>query len=175
MSFCIPEDKNGTQRAVISFMREQLLYDIRNYAFIEGSVMETDSQHNRHMVQDVGEAGNVDRVTRVLNLAMSKCKELLYPYTKNDLQRAELNDKLREPEVYGIVLTVPKDFSQTTLHLLKNLIHEYLVCTAVADWLSITNTEKAQVWKLKAEEAQSEIRINLHNRITKARRRMHPF
>ena len=172
---CFLEEKDGTLNAVLVFKRDQLLYDIKNYAYIEGSVMDTESNHKRHMVQDVGEEGNVDRVARVLNLTVSKCRELLYPYTKNDLHRTELNDTLREPKDYGIVLSVPADFSQTTLYLLENLIHEYLVCKAVSDWLSITNTEKAQVWETKAEDAQSEIRANLHARITRTRRRLHPF
>lgn len=172
---CFLEEKDGRLNAVLGFKRDQLLYDIKNYAFIEGSVMDTESNHNRHTVQDVGEEGNVDRVTRVLNLTVCKCRELLYPYTKKEMHRTELNDNLREPPVYGIVLSVPLDFSQTTLYLLENLIHEYLVCKAVADWLSITNTAKAQVWEAKAEDAESEIRINLHNRIAKTRRRMHPF
>lgn len=172
---CFLEEKEGSLNAVLGFKRDQLLYDIKNYAYIEGSVMETGSSHNRHTVQDVGEEGNVDRVTRVLNLTVSKCKELLYPYTKNDLHHTELNDILREPDTYGIVLKVPTDFSQTTLYLLENLIHEYLVCKAVADWMSITNQAKAQTWELKAEEAENEIRINLHNRIARTRRRLHPF
>lgn len=172
---CFLEEKGGKLFAVLGFKRDQLLYDIKNYAFIEGSVMDTESNHNRHMVQDVGEEGNVDRVTRVLNLTVAKCRELLYPYTKNELHRTELNDVLREPKVYGIVLSVPSDFSQTTLYLLENLIHEYLVCKAVADWLTITNPAKAQTWENKAENAESEIRTNLHNRIAKSRRKLHPF
>lgn len=172
---CFLEEKDGRLNAVLGFKRDQLLYDIKNYAFIEGSVMGTDSDHNRHMVQDVGEGGNVDRVTRVLNLTVAKCRELLYPYTKNDLQRTELDDNLREPPIYGIVLSVPSSFSQTTLHLLENLIHEYLVCRAVADWMSITNPAKVQTWAAKAEDAEREIRTNLHNRITKVRRRLYPF
>lgn len=161
--------------AVMIFKREQLLYDIKNYAYIEGSVMETDSEHNRHTVQDVGADGNVDRITRVLNLTVAKCKEMLYPYTKNELRRTELDDKLREPKEYGIVLRVPSDFSQTTLYLLKNLIHEYLVSKAMSDWLSITHTAKAEVWEAKAKEAEQEIRLNLHARMRNTRRRPHPF
>ena len=172
---CFLEEKDGTLNAVLGFKRDQLLYDIKNYAYIEGSVMDTESNHNRHMVQDVGEEGNVDRVTRVLNMTVAKCRELLYPYTKNELHRTELNDILREPKVYGIVLSVPADFSQTTLYLLENLIHEYLVCKAVSDWLSITNPAKSQVWEAKAEDAQSEIRVNLHARIARTRRRLNPF
>ena len=155
------------------FKREELLYDIKNYAFIEGSVMDTESNHNRHMVQDVGETGNVDRVTRVLDLRVAK--EFLYPYTKRDIHRSVLDDKLREPGVYGIVVKVPTNFSQTTLQLLEKLIHEYLVCEAVADWMSITNTAKAEIWKAKASEAESEIRVNVGTRMSRKRRRLAPF
>lgn len=137
--------------------------------------MDTESNHNRHMVQDVGEEGNVDRVTRVLGLAIAQCRELLYPYTKRDIHRAVLDDKLREPGVYGIVLQVSTDFSQTTLSLLEKLIHEYLVCEAVSDWMSITNPTKAEHWKLKAQDSLSEVRVNLNARITRTRRRLHPF
>lgn len=173
---CYLEDSELTGRvAVLIFKRDQLLYDVKNYAYIEGSVMETESDHNRHMVQDIGEEGNVDRVTRVLNLTVAKCRELLYPFTKNDLHRLILTDKFREPGVYGIVMKVPQDFSQTTLTLLAHLIHEYLVCTAVADWMSITNPSKHQTWKEKSAEAESEIRLILHARMNKTRRRMHPF
>lgn len=172
---CLLEEKEGKQNAVLVFKRNELLYDIKNYAYIEGSIMETESSHGRHMVQDVGEAGNIDRVSRVLNLTMAKCREMLYPYSKHDVYRTELTDNLREPQTYGIVLSLPADFSQTSLYLLENLIHEYLVCKTVADWMSITNPAKAEIWEMKALDAENEIRMNLHNRITKARRTLRPF
>lgn len=172
---CFLEEENGTQVAVLLFKRDQLLYDVKNYAFIEGSVMDTESNHNRHMVQDVGEDGNVDRVTRVFDLTVAKCKELLFPYTKHNIHHPVLDDKLREPGVYGIVLQVTMNFSQTTLTLLERLVHEYLVCEAVADWMSITNPAKMEIWKSKAEDAVSEIRMNVNTRISRTRRRMHPF
>lgn len=172
---CFLEDDNGSQVAVLLFKRDQLLYDIKNNAYIEGSVMDAESNHNRHMVQDVGEAGNVDRMTRVLDLRVAKCRELLYPYTKKEIHRPVLDDKLREPGVYGIVMNVPADFSQTTLQLLERLIHEYLVCEAVADWMSITNPAKAETWKAKASDAKSEISMNVNTRMSRKRRRAAPF
>lgn len=172
---CFLEEENGTQVAVLLFKRDQLLYDVKNYAYIEGSVMDTESNHNRHMVQDVGEDGNVDRITRVFDLTVAKCKELLFPYTKHNIHHPVLDDKLREPGVYGIVLQVTMNFSQTTLTLLEKLVHEYLVCEAVADWMSITNPAKMEIWKSKAEDAVSEIRMNVNTRISRTRRRMHPF
>lgn len=161
--------------AVLAFKRDELLYDIKNYAYIEGHVMDTDIAHQRHMVQDVGEEGNVDRMTRVLDLSAARCREALYPYVKHEVHRPELTDELKETPVYGIALSLPPDFSQTTLNLLERLVHEYMVCRGVADWMSITNPAKAETWALKAQEAESEMRTCLHARIARVRRRCHPF
>ena len=164
-----------TRQAVILLGREQLLYDIENNCYVEGDIMPEDMQHQRHMVQDVGQDGNVDRVTRVLDLVHADVVEQLYPFTQHEIRHPAVDDRLREKPVYGVFLNVPITFSQTTLNLLGKLIHELLVCRATADWLSITNPAKAQVWEAKAEDAASEIRMNLHARIARTRRRLHPF
>lgn len=172
---CNLDEQSGMVEVVMRFKRDQLLYDISNYAYIEGHVMETESTHQQHMVQDVGEEGNVDRVTRVLDLNVAKCREMLYPFIKHEIHRQELDDTLKETPIYGMVLKVPQGFSQTTLNLLERLIHEYLVCKSVADWMSITNPKKAEAWALKAHEAESEIKTRLHARLGRVRRKIHPF
>lgn len=168
-------DKNGNIEAVLGFKRSQLLYDIRNYAYIEGHIMQTDNLHAQHTVQDVGEEGNVDRVTRLLDLTVAQCKELLYPYTKNEISNHELDNVLKEQPAYGIVLSLPADFSQTTLNLLAKLIHEYIVCYTVSDWMSITNPAKAETWAVKAEDMERQIRVALHSRVNRVRRRLSVF
>lgn len=172
---CYLDEQNGTVEAVLSFKLDQLMYDIANYAYIEGHVMESGNTHQRHTVQDIGDEGNVDRVIRVLDLNVAKCREMLYPFVKHEINRHELDNTLKEAPVYGVVLKLPQGFSQTTLNLLERLIHEYLVCKSVADWMSITNPAKAQTWDVKAQEAERDIRSSLHARLSRVRRRMHPF
>lgn len=176
MSCFFENTENGRQEAVLIFKRDRLIYDIENYAFIEGSILPKDTEpHNRHMVQDIGQEGNRDRAARVLDLSIARCKESLYPFTKHGVHSAVLDNKLREPEAYGIVLDLPADFSQTTLVLMERLIHEYLVCNIVADWMSITNPGKEESWKLKAESALKETRVCLNTRTGRVRRGLHPF
>lgn len=165
----------GKRLVVIILKREQLLYDIENYCYIEGDIMAEDTQHQRHMVQDVGQEGNVDRVTRVLDLAHTAVIERMYPFSQQEIHHPVIDDKLRAKPVYGIFLNVPDTFSQTTLNYLGRLVHELLVCTAVADWMSITNPAKTETWKLKAEEALSEVRGCINARMGRTRRRCHPF
>lgn len=170
---CCMEKEGRTLRVKLTFKRDQLLYDIRNNAYVESHVMEPDKEHARHMVADVGEEGNVDRMTRVLDLGVSMCREMLYPWAKREIEVTEMDDTLRERKQYVIEMSVPETMSQTTLRLVERLIHEYLVCRGVADWLSITNAEKAETWLAKAAEAESEIRTAIHSRMERTRIRQH--
>lgn len=173
---CSVYEEEGKRLVVLIFKRSQLLYDIENNAYIEGSVMPKDTEaHNRHMVQDVGQEGNVDTVSRTLDLCHAQAKEMLYPYTKCEIRRADINNKLREPKVYGIVMCLPDYFSHTTLLLIEKLIHKYMVCKALEEWLSITHPQRSQIWREKAEETEKEIRSTMNHRRSKVRRKLHPF
>lgn len=175
MSCSFEKTENGRMMAVLSFKRDQLIYDVENYAYIEGSIMKTERAHERHTVQDAGQEGNKDRISRVLDLYVAQARELLYVYTKHKIRRPWLNNILKDPAIYGIVLDLPVDFSQTTLNLLERLIHEYIVCGAVADWMSITNPEKAEIWLRKSDGAKEEIQSHTGRRMSKTRRKLSPF
>lgn len=144
----------------LELRRRQLLYDIRNYAYIEGHLMSEgqDGQHARHVTEDVGEAGNIDRVNRVLTVEHATLVELLYPYTKGSSGSDRImSDVLREPESYVLDLRVPRDMSDTTVNVLLHLCHEYMVCRVLADWLGVTKPQAAAQWAMKAEAMKAEI------------------
>lgn len=166
---CSIEDHGAHKKVELTFKRDQLLYDIQNYSYVESHVMPSDAEHSRHMVADIGESGNVDRVTRVLDLAISTCREMLYPFAQQELIHTTFDDNLQETDCYTLELSLPSTFSETTITLLEQLIHEYLVCRAVGDWMSITNPQKAEIWFAKAAEVESEIRVTLHSRKKRVR------
>ena len=160
----------------LAFRRDQLLYDIRNYAFVEGEIMGEDAQHAQHQVQDIAEEGNVDRVTRMLNLAHDECVEQLYPYTNEEVEDGErLDDTLVAPEEYTIVLKLPEGFAKSTLKLERTLIHEYMVCRVLQDWLSITFPNSAPNWEKKMIQLKSKMKTALLSRKLTIRRKLKPF
>lgn len=161
----------------LTFNRKELLYDAANYSFVESDIMPQDTEHARHQVADIVQTGNVDRVTRVLNMAHAECVELLYPYAKEDMPAGEevLDDILRTPEVYAIRLSVPYPFSMTTVKMLEHLIHEFLVCSVLADWMSITLPQSTEHWELKVRDLKLKIRSSLVSRMSKVRRKLKPW
>lgn len=151
-------DSRATRGVTLEFEREELLYDIKNYAYIEGHVWGEEHQHGQHTLVEIGEEGNVDRVNRILAVVHAAAVEMLYPYTNEDAEEAEvISDRMTVPEKYVIEMRVPLMMSRTTLKVLSGLIHEFMVARALHDWLSITHAEAAQNWLDKAMEAVEEI------------------
>lgn len=183
--FCYSNDSAGSgnngagseQRRTVrlKFLRSQLLYDIKNYAYIEGHVMGEEKQHAQHMLVEIGEDGNVDRVTRILAVVHAAAIELLYPYTKQAPVEEEIDDCLWAPDEYVIELHVPETMSRTTMHLLSRLIHEFMVYSVLADWLSITHPDAAANWAAKAAATQEEIEKAKNLRTKAFTRQTHPW
>lgn len=176
MVYCCGKEQKQKE-ARLAFKRAELIYDASNYSFVEADIMPEGDECRRHQVFDIGQAGNVDRVTRVLNIAHAECVEMLYPYTKEEIpeEQEALDDVLKEPETYEIELTLPETFSLTTLRLLEELIHEYLVCRVLADWMSITNPESEANWQRKFTTLREKIRTALVSRTKMTRRKLSPF
>lgn len=158
------------------FHRKELLYDIENNAYIQGDIMDKGDEHRRHQVIDIGQDGNVDRVTRILNLAYQECVDMLYPYTKAEVaEESSLDNTFGAPDMYKMRLLVPEDFSKGTVALLKGLIHEYMVCRVIADWVSITYNDSYPTWASKLEETREKIGACMNTRGRRVRRTQTPF
>ena len=138
--------------------------------------MPSDDEHSKHQVFDIAEDGNVDRVTRILDLAHAECVEMMYPYAKVECEEVEqLDNSLDETEVYTIRLLVPDDMAKSTITLINKLVHEYMVNRVLADWLSITKPSSKANWEDKLDKIQDEIRTRLTARCLRVRRVQTPF
>ncbi len=165
---------------VLKFLWRELLYDIENGAYVVSDVMQdagvkADNSHARHVTADVGEEGNRDRVRRILGVVHQEVKDLLYPYTKEEVVAEEISNRLEEPESYDVTMTVPAAMSRTTMQLLSKLVHEYMVARVLADWLGETNAAASATWAAKAEEAQRAITSAKNLRREPLTRKLNPF
>ena len=174
--YCCHRNTLPNKTVTLTFNRRELLYDIGNYSWVEGDVMKVEDEHERHPVIDVLDDGNIDRVTRVLNVTFDECVELCYPFSKKPVtDKAVLNDTLTKPDTYSMVLSLPDTFSQTSVELLEKYIHELMVYAALADWLGITNPGSEEKWMAKVEAIKQNIPRLLNSRRGRVRRGMSPF
>lgn len=169
-------NEQQTKNVTLRFKRSALIYDIENVAYVEGEVMEAESDERRKPVIDIAQDGNIDRVTRIMDLAFAYAVEVCYPYTKENTEdEIDLDDTLMERNEYVMRLSVPSEFSRTTVTILLKLIHEFIVDRVLADWLSITDKVAAQNWYDKAALLEEQIQTNLNTRTGFIYRRQSPF
>jgi len=165
-----------TKYVELTFLRSELLYDIKNIAYVEGDLIPSDGEHNRHQTMDVGEDGNIDIVTRKLNLAYTECLDALYPYTNKAVECGTTKDDvLQEPFDYVIAMQVPEDFSQTTVEYMENLIHDYLVTRVLIDWLGITHPDRKTHWLELLQGIEEKLEECKNRRIKRVRRTLTPW
>ena len=175
----IINNPDRTKTVVLTFLREELLNDLDQYGFVEGDVMRADAdhlKHGRHQTQDITQDGNINLVTRWLDLALARCREVLFPYSKSPVEDGtEMDDVLAETEYYTIEMNVPADFSQTTVDYLEQLIHHLMVWMVLYYWFSITKPEGAEKWLASAKQTESDIKGALARRCGRTRRPLRPF
>jgi len=182
--YYIFDNRDKTKTVVLTFLRNELLNDLDQYGFVEGDVMKDSGDrrefhhldHGKHQTQDITQEGNIDLVTRWLDLKLAWCREALYPYTKNPvMDNVTLDDILTNPDVYTIAMTVPEDFSDTTAQWLEELIHNLLVWWVLYYWFSITKPEGAEKWLVAEKDAEEQIKGALSRRCGRTRRKTRPF
>lgn len=219
---CCNRNNNVTVTHVMEFMRDELLYDIKNVAYVVADTLKTEDEHDRHQVFDIGEDGNVDRVTRVMNLSFAEVVEWLQRFTRLEVGRpcnvspngvvtqkegctckgaghhtgSEIcggnaipsqnkgvpmtmiggyqDNEFEAPEEYMVICRVPGSTSITTLTLLKELIHEYVIECVLEDWLGITAVEVQPIWTAKKEATKEKI-LHYRNMGKKVRITTHPW
>lgn len=170
-----------TRHVTLLFKRDALVYDISNVAYVEGDVMNPSEkrgmgEHAGHQTQDIAEDGNIDRVTRMLDLAHALCVEMLYPYTQSQCNDGmELTDDFSETACYRIEMDVPSKFSHTTAILIEKLIHEFMVARVLSDWLMITKPDAAQLWAARASEVLDKAKSVMRARSGILTRPLRPF
>lgn len=168
---------NGKLRVTLVFGVAGLLYDIANMAWVEGDLMDSsDYDHVRHLVQDIAEDGNRDRAMRIMSLAHAEAEEMLYPWSRREIAGSVyLEDEPEREDELVTLLTVPAGTGRATITLLLRLVHEWIVCRVLQDWLSVTYPGSAEAWAAKVESLREAIRDakNGPRRIT--RRRLSPW
>lgn len=164
------------KEVALLFKRDELLHDVANNSWVLSEVSASENVNAKQELADIIQDGNIDRVVRVLGLAHQECVDILYPYTHDNIVGGEqMNDVFSDPNNYSIAMRVPTTFSRTSLEYLEHLIHEYLVCRVIEDWVSIVMPDRKVIWTEKLQDIKDKIISCLSRRSGRIRRSQSPF
>lgn len=190
MSCNISIDKQ-TEKVALKYTRSDIIYHIANDAYIQRQAAKASVD-----VVDICADGNIDHVERVLRLTLRHIIEIMYTATKAEMSELppaadgegyELADywiyplvddgygsadkrppTIIEDRTYTINMCVTNS-SATTMEYLYDLIREVLICSVIADWLSIVAPDLSTIWQNKIVDAEDLIKSALNRRTKLAR------
>lgn len=162
-------------KAEITLYRQELIYDIENQAYILGDLLPEEQQHTRHIIQDICQGGNLDRTTRIIDLAVFECIQALHPFVKtpNDLETG--NDAYQAKTEYKFKLDLPESFPKSIFESLPSCLHEYIVWRVLGDWTSSVLPQQYLMCLQKMEHAKSNIDLARSRRTKTITRKSSPF
>ena len=157
--------------------KKTLVYDISNLAYVIADTGFAEP-HKLHQLRDICEAGNIDRVARLLGLAYSKALTVLSPVVSDCVPSASHDFSLSVRD-YRFPLkrcgAARRLTPQRKLEM-KETVREFMVCHVLADWLDITMPEVAESWRNRAGECIDRL-SSMVNELSAAvfRRKLSPF
>lgn len=136
---------------------EEVLADIRSAAWLEQELHPELDRHRRHQMADICEPDNVERVWRVLGIAIAEIRLTLLRILKprGDLLPA---NELERPS--GWRFAFRQRIAPDVMEFLKEKIHEYLVAMVMADRAAVIIPQCAPIWQERTAETLSALRTS---------------
>lgn len=165
----------GQKNHTIKLSVSELFFDAQNKAYlnVRGTDAATQQAAYMRLTEDESES---EQFYRSLSTAIAECVEALYPYTKMLCEdNGETSNAISRDSEYEVSLAFNDTLSKTTMTLITNLMHDYIVYRALADWFDLTAPGGGIAWHSRADAAMEQMRIRLHARCGRVRRTLSPF
>lgn len=182
----------------ITLYLSEILYDIRNKAFLTGRSRETaDNQAQISWSQLSGDEPEMGQIMRSVESALAVVQTKLAPYleeiTRERILRehhppcmphpaepielpAEDDVLMRfEDNAITMKLLMPDNYNQAFVPVLSSSIHNFIVAAVLGEWFVISYPNEAKAYLQWAEGENVNIKACLEKRIKPLRRRLHPF
>lgn len=182
----------------ITLYLSEILYDIRNKAFLTGRSRETaDNQAQISWSQLSGDEPEMGQIMRSVESALAVVQTKLAPYLEEitrerilrehhppcmphpeePIELSAEDDVLMPSEENAITLKLlmPDNYNQAFVPALSSSIHNFIVAAVLGEWFVISHPNEAKAYLQWAEGESANIKACLEKRIKPIRRRLYPF
>lgn len=140
---------------LLTIVGREVMDDVRAAAFLESELHPELDRHRRHEMADICERDNVERVWRVLGVAVAEVRVALIRILESEKALLPVN-LLQRPAAWRFRFQFP--IPKTIMIFLREKIHEYLVAAAMADRTATIIPAASAIWQRRMEDAISELR-----------------
>ena len=157
----------NTNTATIRIDKDSIFEQIAKKTSYIGSKMKDEDAYDNIFTTDEDK----EFFEEHFELAHAECVEMLFPYAMKEITDSEEV----QDDGYSIVITVPKEMSQTTVSLVERQINEYIVSRLIAEWMMVCNIDSHSYWLERYTSIRKQINRTLLSRMKPLRRTSRPF
>lgn len=148
---------------------KELVYDIRNKAYLTGQAREAEGETNYEAASDMqatDEDGNLYQIRRTLANTFSCLKDLLGEYLDAETTTSDnrITEEIDNDGVLTLAFILPGNYNNVSAESLGNGIHAYLVDMTLAEWFAITSKEDSQIYIRHSTTSLEIVRRALYRR-----------
>lgn len=158
------------KKLYIILSMKELLYDVRNKAYIAGqSVATGENIEAVYNMQAVDDDGNADRIARSISDALSRLKTSFAEYIaeEDDVQANNMQGKAEQ--FVMLTFLVPSNFCFAAREDAARSMHGYLVACVLSEWYALTNKAEAASYAEQAAACLSEAHKAMNRRVRPTR------
>lgn len=130
--------------ASITFLADEVIADVRSAAWLESELHQDLDRHRRHQMADICEEGNIERVRRVLSVAVAEARMALAPALHPPGVAIDVNIlQFRQRWIFRLMYSP----DAATLIFIREKIHEFLVAAVMADRTDVIIPSASSLWR----------------------------
>lgn len=158
------------KKLYITLSMKELLYDVRNKAYIAGQSMATgDNIEAVYNMQAVDDDGNAERIDRSISDALARLKTSFAEYIANEDSGEVGNVQEASEQNVSLTLLVPSNYCFAARKDAARSMHGYIVACALSEWFALTNKAEAASYTEQAAACLAEAHRAINRRVRPTR------
>lgn len=158
------------KKLYIILSMKELLYDVRNKAYIAGQSIATgDNIKAVYNMQAVDDEGNSDRIARSISDALARLKASFSEYIAGEDDVEADNLPADAKQMVMLTFLVPSNYCFTAREDAARSMHGYIVACALSEWFSLTNKAEAASYTEQAAACLAEAHRAINRRVRPTR------
>lgn len=154
----------------ITLYMSELIYDVQNKAYLTGRSRSTgDNYEAVANMQANDDDENLNQVVRSIGNAFATLKTKVSEYMDDSGSTAD-NEQTDGESNLVVALRMPSNYNEGTRESVSAAMHQYIVNTALGDWLRITDKADAADYVNLASDNLGQLREALNKRLRPVRK-----
>lgn len=155
----------------VTLKMSEITYDIQNNTYLKGVRMDDGSNYeSAYNIQLDARDENYNKMLRSISTAWANLRLETRKYLNIAKNENPDNILIDDKGDITVQLLMPDNWNDANTDVLPEIMHQYIVNFAIAEWMAVSNTEDASQYYTDAAAYMSRLKVAMCDRVAPASR-----